>query len=254
MRHCFFGTNMKKYKSSRDTEYFIHGLTEALRGFSPEDLTLFIIPSFPSLKTAGELLKNSPILLGAQNKHWEEEGQFSGEVSARMLKELHVSMVMIGHSERRHIFHETDEELNKKVLSAVNHGLIPLLCIGETAAERSAGCADEVLRIQLKKGLYGFPKEKLSMLRLAYEPVWAIGVSGTPAPADYVGESHAAIRSCLAELFEEEGNTVPLLFGGSVNPQNASGYLAQPNVDGLFVGRSAWTPDGYADMVRRFLI
>lgn len=249
MKHYYFGTNMKMYKTSRDTKDFLTELTRLLEPLHSPDLTLFVIPSFPSLEAAGNLLKNTPLLLGAQNMHWAPEGQFSGEVSARMLKELGVTMVMLGHSERRHVFGETDEDLNKKLLSAVDQDLIPLLCVGETREEKEAGISDEVLRMQLKRDLYRFPKEKTDRLRIAYEPVWAIGVSGVPAPAAYVGERHKAMRQCLKEILGEAGKEIPLLFGGSVNPENAPGYLALPDVDGLFVGRSAWEAKKYAGMV-----
>lgn len=245
MRNYCFGTNMKMYKTRRDTEIFIKTLLDQLKGFHSDSLELFIIPSFPALETAGRLLKDSPVLLGAQNMHWADEGQFSGEVSARMLKELGVSMVMLGHSERRHIFGETDADLSKKLLAAVRSSICPLLCVGETKEEKDAGVSDELLRMQLKQGLFQFPKEGLHLLRIAYEPVWAIGVSGVPAPADYVAKRHDAMRACLTELFGTEGGAIPLLFGGSVNPSNAPGYLTAPNVDGLFVGRSAWDAENY---------
>ncbi len=248
MKPYYFGTNMKMYKTRQDTEIFIKALLSRLKGFQPHSLHLFVIPSFPALETAGRLLKDSPVLLGAQNMHWAEEGQFSGEVSARMLKELGVSMVMLGHSERRHIFGETDEDLNKKVLTAVRYSMCPLLCVGETKEEKEAGVSDELLRIQLKQDLCQFPKDCLRLLRIAYEPVWAIGAAGVPAPTDYVAKRHDMMRACLMELFGEEGRAVPLLFGGSVNPANAPGYLAASNVDGLFVGRSAWEAENYFKM------
>ncbi len=250
MKHLYFGTNMKMYKTNADTRRFLTRLSELFGGDYPEALTLFVIPSFPALESAAGLLKDSPILLGAQNMHWADEGQFTGEVSPLMLNDLGVSMVMLGHSERRHVFGETDEDLNKKVLAAVRHGLIPLLCIGETAAQKDAGVSDEVLRMQLKQDLYGFPKEKIGSLRIAYEPVWAIGVSGVPASAEYAGRRHEVIRGCLKDLFGTAGGSVPILFGGSVNPQNAAGYLLQNDVDGLFVGRSAWDADNFHSMVR----
>ena len=254
MKPYYFGTNMKMYKTTSQTRQFLNRLTELFQDFHKSDLTLFVIPSFPSLEAAGNLLEHSPILLGAQNMHWEEEGQFSGEVSPLMLTDLNVSLVMLGHSERRHVFYETDGEIRRKVLSAIGHGIRPLLCIGETQKEKDAGISDERLRIQLKTDLLGFPKEALDQLLVAYEPVWAIGTSGVPAPASYVQERHSAIRQCLVELFGTKGASVPLLFGGSVNPQNAPGYLELPDVNGLFVGRSAWDADHYYQMVRNLFL
>lgn len=250
MKHYYFGTNMKMYKTTSDTERFLKELLTLSKEMPPKHPALFVIPSFPSLDAAGKLLSGSPILLGAQNMHWASQGQFSGEVSADMLKTLGVTMVMLGHSERRHIFGETDEELNRKVLAAAENDILPLLCIGETMEQKNYGISDETLRMQLKQDLFGFPAEKLEHLRIAYEPVWAIGVSGTPAPADYVGRHHACIRACLIELFGEAGQDIPILFGGSVTPENAPGYLAQENVDGLFVGRSAWEAKNYWGMVK----
>lgn len=249
MKRYFFGTNMKMYKNTEETRYFMERLALLVKTAKPENVTLFVIPSFPSLEVSGRILDGSGILLGAQNMHWEEQGQFSGEVSGRMLADIGVSMVMIGHSERRHVFNETDSDLNKKIVSAANQDLIPLLCIGETKTEKEAGVSDEVLRMQLKQDLYGFPENKISSLRIAYEPVWAIGTGGVPAPADYVGEKHRVIRECLREMYGSAGNDIPVLFGGSVNPQNAPGYLKQPDVDGLFVGRSAWNADDYYNLV-----
>ena len=249
MKQYYFGTNMKMYKTTADTRQFFLRLTEHFQNSSFPGLTLFAIPSFPSLETAGQILRGSSILLGAQNMHWEDQGQFSGEVSPLMLKDLGVSLVMLGHSERRHVFGETDEEIHKKVLSAARHKIRPLLCIGETQKEKDAGISDERLRIQLKCDLFQFPLDALNQLMIAYEPVWAIGVSGTPAPADYVKERHAVIRQCLINLFGKEGASIPILFGGSVNPKNAPEYLALPNVGGLFVGRSAWDADNYFQMV-----
>lgn len=250
MKHFYFGTNLKMYKTNYETQAFLRELKELLKDFHSDILTLFVIPSFPALADAGRLLADSPLLLGAQNMHWADQGQFSGEVSADMLFELGVSLVMIGHSERRHIFGETDEELNKKVLTALRRNLIPLLCIGETKEEKDAGVSDEVLRMQLKQDLFGYPKHLLHRLFIAYEPVWAIGTGGTLAPADYVRARHKAIRGCLTEMFGEEGSQVPVLFGGSVNPENAPAYLELNDVDGLFVGRSAWKAKSYFNMVR----
>lgn len=249
----YFGSNLKMYKTPSETAEFVRGVSERTKDFEGLPIKRFLIPSFPCLPAAGAA-NNGRLLLGAQNLHFEEDGQFTGEVSARMLEDLgFVSIIEIGHSERRHVFGESSKDCGKKVLAAVRHGFTALLCVGETAEEKTFSCSDEVLRIQLKYGLKGIDPEVISEDRLwiAYEPVWAIGVSGVPADADYVAERHAAIRRCLCELFGDEGNKVPILFGGSVNPGNANDYIVQENVDGLFVGRAAWTAEGFNALLRQ---
>ncbi|MPN04090.1 L-erythrulose-1-phosphate isomerase [bioreactor metagenome] len=168
-----------------------------------------------------------------------------------MLQEFGLDIVEIGHSERRHVFGETDEQENKKVVSALNHGFTALLCVGETAEQKAAGIADEVLAMQLKIGLRGVLPEQAERIWVAYEPVWAIGVNGVPAPADYVKARHASIRRILGELFLL--TEIPVLYGGSVNPQNAEELIVQPNVDGLFTGRAAWDAENFNALIRQVL-
>lgn len=181
---------------------------------------------------------------------WEDEGQFTGEISPVMLDELGVHLVMAGHSERRHIFGENNIEENKKMLSAIKHGFTGLLCIGETAEEKEYGISDEVLRTQLKIGLHGIKKEDISKVWVAYEPVWSIGVNGTPAPVEYAEAKHKVIRDTLMELFGEEGKEIPALYGGSVNMSNAIGLFTQPHIDGLYVGRAAWDAKEFAELIK----
>ena len=250
MKPLLMGTNLKMYKTAGETQAYLsalQSLTQDLR----RDVTLFVIPSYPALERAANTVKDKAILLGAQNMHPEEQGQFTGEVSPLMLKEFDLDIVEIGHSERRHVFHETDEQENKKVLSALNHGFTALLCVGETAEQKAAGIADEVLAMQLKIGLSGVLPEQAGGVWIAYEPVWAIGVNGIPAPADYVKARHASIRRVLNGLFPE--TEIPVLYGGSVNPQNAEELIVQPNVDGLFTGRSAWQAENFNALIRQVL-
>ena len=160
----------------------------------------------------------------------------------------------IGHSERRHIFRETDEEERAKVLKAVQLGLYPLLCVGETARQKELGIADEVLSIQLKVGAGALTGRQAQHLIAAYEPVWAIGTQGIPADPSYVRQRHLHLRKVLTDLFGPRvGGDIPILFGGSVNPGNAAAYIGLPHVNGLFVGRSAWKKGGYMDLVRQCL-
>lgn len=250
-KEFYFGTNLKMYKNISDTLAYLQKLEDEvrIRGIDCEKTQLFVIPSYLSLPVASEAFKDSPFLLGAQNMAWEEEGQFTGEISPLMLQELSLDMVMIGHSERRHIFRERDVEENKKVLSALDHNFISLLCIGETAEEKDFGISDEVLRSQIKIGLHGVSKQDLSKVWIAYEPVWAIGVNGKPASIDYAGEKHRVIFDCLSELFGDCAQDIPILYGGSVNPQNATKLILDPHIDGLFVGRSAWDGQKFAKLI-----
>ncbi len=251
MEKLYIGTNTKMYKGIAETRSFLADLTERTRDLDRAFLELFVIPSFTALPAASELCKSGLIRLGAQNMCWEDEGQFTGEVSPLMLKEAGVQIVEIGHSERRHVLGETDEQENRKVLCALRHGLTPLLCIGETREQRDYGISDEVLRMQLKIGLHGVDPEEEKPLWIAYEPVWAIGVNGIPASESYVAEKHAVIRQTLAGLFgAERAARIPVLYGGSVNQKNARELIGLKNVDGLFIGRSAWQAESFERILR----
>ena len=185
---------------------------------------------------------------------WEEEGQFSGEISPLMLREIGVDLVMIGHSERRHVLLETDEMERRKVACALRHGITPLLCIGETGAQKDMGISDEVLASQVKIALHGLTAEQAAMVRIAYEPVWAIGVGGVPATAEYAALRHEHIRATLRELYgETTAARIPLLYGGSVNRDNAVELSRMPEIDGLFIGRSAWDADNFNWIIRAVL-
>ena len=246
----YFGSNLKMYKGVKDTAAYLTELQRLTADLSREEMELFILPSYTALPEAARVTDQSLIRLGAQNMGWEEEGQFTGEISCRMLQELGIGMVMAGHSERRHVFRETDEDEQRKVRCALDHGMIPLLCIGETADDKRYKISREVLAAQLKIGLYGVTEEEAMRVRVAYEPVWSIGVNGTPAESDYVEEMHAAIKAALCELFGEAGDRVPVLYGGSVNPGNARALIVLPSVDGLYVGRSAWQADKFNTLIR----
>lgn len=250
MKKLYMGTNTKMFKTRADTTAFLRELHELTADISRDELELFVIPSFTTLESAAGCIPEGSIRLGAQSMGWAERGQLTGEISPLMLDELGVRLVMIGHSERRHVLHETDEEENRRVLCALEHGFTTLLCIGETGEEKSYGISDEVLRMQLKVGLHDVRPEQLSHLWIAYEPVWAIGVSGVPASAEYAAEKHAVIRRTLVELFGAEANEIPLLYGGSVNPDNAVELIVQPEIDGLFIGRSAWVAPRFNEIIR----
>ncbi|MDD3920513.1 MAG: triose-phosphate isomerase [Eubacteriales bacterium] len=252
MSKLFIGTNTKMYKTIAQTKIFLQRLGEQTADLSRDEMELFVIPSYTALESAGPICRNGGIRLGAQNMNWEDEGQFTGEISPVMLKETGVEIAELGHSERRHVLGETDAEINRKVLAAFKHGLTPLLCIGETKEQKELGIADEILRIQLKAGLNGVAQVPAPFY-VAYEPVWAIGVNGEPATEGYAQEKHAVIRETLVNLFGERGRSVPVLYGGSVNPENAKPLIRMPHVNGLFIGRSAWDADRFNGIIREVL-
>lgn len=248
------GTNTKMYKTIAQTVSFLTRLHELTSDIDRKQMEVFMIPSFTTLENARKCVPESSITIGAQNMGWEDEGQFTGEISPLMLKEVGVNLVEIGHSERRHVLHETNQEENKKILCAFRHNFTGLLCIGETLEEKDFGISDEVLRTQLKIGLLGVKPEQTHLLWVAYEPVWAIGVNGIPASKEYASEKHGVIRKTLVELFgAEKGNQIPILYGGSVNPENAPGLIQMPDIDGLFIGRSAWDADNFNKIIREVL-
>ena len=249
----YFGTNTKMYKTIAQTVEFLTELDRLTADLSRERMELFVIPSFTALESARRCVPSERITLGAQNMGWEDEGQFTGEISPLMLREVGTRIVEIGHSERRHVLGETDEMENRKVRCALRHGFTPLLCIGETGEQKRQNLSDEVLRTQLKAGLCGVTPEEAASLWVAYEPVWAIGVSGVPASPAYAEEKHQVIRRCLEELFGETGGQIPLLYGGSVNLENAPGLIELPHVDGLFIGRSAWNAANFNCIIRTCL-
>ena len=249
-KKLFFGTNLKMYKDIKETTEYLQKLQNLTTDISRQEAELFVIPSYTSLSAAAACIDKQYITLGAQNMCWEEHGQLTGEISPLMLKEMDINLVMIGHSERRHGFGETDAVENRKVKCALEHNMTALLCIGETLEEKDYGISNEVLRTQLKIGLHQIPTQKLSGIWIAYEPVWAIGVNGIPASADYAEEKHLVIKKCLIELFGDEGRNIPVLYGGSVCPENACDLIVKPSIDGLFTGRSAWESNAFNELIR----
>ncbi len=250
----YLGTNTKMYKTISDTVTFLTELRTLTEDIDRDKLELFVIPSFTALSAAKKTVPGGEIKLGAQNMAWADEGQFTGEISPLMLKEIGIDIIEIGHSERRHVLGETDEDEKKKTAAAVKHGFTPLLCIGETLEQKNYGISNEILSMQLKIGLSMLSKEQAKQLWIAYEPVWAIGVNGIPADEGYADEKHAVIKETLVTLFGEEvGRDIPVLYGGSVNNANAELLIQKPNIDGLFIGRSAWNADNFNRIIRSVL-
>jgi len=244
-RPFLFGTNFKMNQTPVESAAFYRELAATVQ-ISP-DTHLFVIPPFTSLSAVNDVGGQPPhkIWVGAQNVHWAPSGAYTGEISVSMLLALEVDLVLLGHAERRRDFHETDDELNRKVLAVLGAGLRVLLAVGETAEERSFGVGGETVLRQLKIGLHGVEPERLNLLQIAYEPVWSIGAGGTPASPGDVEPIASMIRAGCQDLFGEPGNEIPILYGGSVDPSNAGTFTALPDIDGLFVGRAAWTVEGF---------
>ncbi|MBD9591973.1 MULTISPECIES: triose-phosphate isomerase [unclassified Ensifer] len=242
------GTSWKMNKTLAEAMVFADGLAAA-DASRDERIQRFVIPPFTAVREVKARLSGTSVKVGAQNMHWDDAGAWTGEVSPLMLSDCNLDVVELGHSERREHFGETDRTVGLKTAAAVRHGLAPLICIGETLSEREAGEADQVLKRQVEGALALLEgAAKKATILLAYEPVWAIGVNGIPATADYADERHKRI----AEVAEAAlGRRVPVLYGGSVNPGNCEELITQAHIDGLFIGRSAWDVTGYLDILQR---
>ena len=242
----WIGTSWKMNKTMAQARAFADGLIAADTAADAR-LQRFVIPPFTAVREVKAMLARTSVKVGAQNMHWADEGAWTGEISPVMLRDCGLDLVELGHSERRAHFGETDETVGRKVEAAVRHGLIPLICIGETLAERQAGRAEDVLVAQVKGALGALSGSQLQApILLAYEPVWAIGVNGIPATADYADARQAEIIAVAGEML---GRRIPCLYGGSVNPDNCAELIACPHVDGLFIGRSAWDVAGYLNIL-----
>ncbi len=244
----WIGTSWKMNKTLAEARSFAEGLANAEIVNDPR-LQCFVIPPFTSIREVKAMLKDSAVKVGAQNMHWAESGAWTGEISPLMLVDCGMDVVELGHSERREFFGETDETVGLKVEATVRHGMIPLICIGETLADRESGRADEVLAAEVRGALGKLSAEqRTAPLLLAYEPVWAIGENGIPAKADYADARQAEIIKVAEGIL---GRRVPCLYGGSVNPGNCAELAACNHIDGLFIGRSAWNVTGYLDILAR---
>jgi triosephosphate isomerase len=249
MRKKIIAANWKMNMTVAETESFLTDFR-----LDVEDVTgveIVIAPPYTALAKLSELLGGSQkIRLGAQNFYYEKSGAYTGEISATMLRELFVRYVIIGHSERRAIFGETDDLINKKVKTALASELKPILCVGETLTEREAGKEKEVLETQLRGGLAGVSAEELLDIVIAYEPVWAIG-TGKTATSAQAQDAHAHTRAVLAELTNQEtADKVRIQYGGSVKPSNALELMSQPDIDGALVGGASLEPRGFAEIVK----
>lgn len=250
----YLGTNTKMYQTIADSQAYLQHLCRLTSDIPSHQLELFVIPPYTALDHAVHTVAQSKIRIGAQNMCWQDSGQFTGEISPLMLKEIGVEIVMAGHSERRQIFGETDILEKNKIKKICQHNFIPLLCIGETKEEKEFKVSDEILAMQLKIGLHEITQTEAKNLWIAYEPVWSIGVHGQPADKQYANKRHQNIRQVLISLFgAETGSDIPILYGGSVSQQNAADLIQMPYIDGLFIGRSAWDPEAFNKLIRTVL-
>ncbi|MGI8384947.1 triose-phosphate isomerase [Robertmurraya sp. P23] len=244
MDKLWVGTNWKMTKTIAEGIAYTKELKQ-LSKILNSNIELFIIPSFTALVDIKKETTESRIRLGAQNMHWDDVGAYTGEISPKMLNEIGLDLIELGHSERRQYYNENDADINKKVHAALNYSMKPLVCIGENIEQKNNAISKEVLASQLKVCLKGLTNEQSKQILIAYEPVWAIGDKGIPAEPEYVGEIHSFLRDSLIELFPETGYDIPILYGGSVNLENFISYIDQKDVNGLFVGRTAWNMETF---------
>jgi len=238
------------YKTIGETIELANALKRQLYDLGSETVDIVICPPFTSLSEAAEVVIESNIALGAQDMYWQEEGAFTGEVSAPMLKDAGVKYVIIGHSERRQFFSETNDSVNKKVKAALNHGLIPIMCVGESLKDREAGLTFKVLEDHVTGGLKDLGPEQVEKIIIAYEPVWAIGTGKTATPAQ-AQEAHKFIRDLVIKLYNKQtGELLRIQYGGSVKPENTKELMGQPDVDGALVGGASLKADSFSSIVK----
>ena len=247
-RTPFIAANWKMWGTRAQAADYCERLLELLPDESRRPADVGVCVPFTALDTCARRLRGSGVTVAAQNMHQEENGAFTGEVSAAMLTELGVQGVVLGHSERRQYFNETDRALQQKVTKALEAGLTPLLCVGETEEERERGDTERKLRHQVQEGLEKVPKDRLAEVVVAYEPIWAIGTGLTATP-DQAQEAIAFVRALVEDRDKAAGAAVRILYGGSLKPDNAAELLALPDVDGALVGGASLEADSFAAIV-----
>jgi triosephosphate isomerase (TIM) len=249
MRHPFIAGNWKMFKTVHEAVVYVKEFRSLVKDI--EDVEIVVAPTFTAVHACAEAARNTRVGIAAQNLHWEREGAFTGEISGPMIKEAGAEYVIIGHSERRTLFGETDETVNRKVRAAIAAKLIPIVCIGETLAEREAGATMSVLDRQIKAGFDAITGEQVGALVIAYEPVWAIG-TGRTATADQAQEAHAHIRQRLRQWFGgAAADECHVIYGGSVKPDNTKELVGQPDVDGALVGGASLDIKSFFEIVSR---
>ena len=249
MRRYVMAGNWKMHKTVAEAVQLATAIRAGIEQ-QPPDLDVVLFPPFTALQAVSQVLKVSRIALGAQNMHWEKQGAFTGGVSPVMLRDVGCTYVILGHSERRQLFGETDEAVDRKARSAVDSGLVPLVCVGETLSERESNRTLEVVERQVERALRHLTPEEAMRIVISYEPVWAIGTGRNATPAQ-AAEVHAFIRGRLTErLGAAAGAGVRILYGGSVKPDNVAGLMSQPDIDGALVGGASLTVDSFARIVK----
>lgn len=245
MRIPIIAGNWKMYKTQAEAKAFAEALPQV-----GEQVEAVICAPFTALAALAENLQGKNISLGAQNVHWEEEGAYTGEISPLMLKELGVQYVIIGHSERRAYFNETDETVNLRVHAALKHGLTPIVCVGEDLEQRESGRTKEVVKVQMEAAMKEISEEQITQVVIAYEPIWAIG-TGKTSSAEDANEVIGFIRQLIADQYDQNyANQVRIQYGGSVKPENIAGFMAQPDIDGALVGGASLNPDSFLALVK----
>ncbi len=249
MRKKIIAGNWKMNMDLSETVELISGIKNGLN-FEELDAGVIVCPPFTSLETARELAKGTPIKVGAQNMFYEESGAFTGEISAKMLKSVGCEYVILGHSERRAIFGESNEWINKKITKALSEELNVIFCVGETLEERESGVMEKILKTQITEGLAEISAEQMKNVIIAYEPVWAIGTGKTATP-EQAEAAHKFIRDLIAELYDNSvAENLTIQYGGSVKPNNAADLLSQPNIDGALVGGAALKADSFTEIIK----
>lgn len=240
--------NWKMFKTRSEAKTLVEGLKASCSDV--KDREILVCPPYTALEQVSAIVKTGPVTLGAQNMHWEAKGAFTGEIAPGMLVDIGVKYVIIGHSERRQYFAETDETVNKKMKAAIAAGLTPIVCIGETLAEREANKTLSVIGTQIKAGMAGLTKEQAGKIVIAYEPVWAIG-TGKTATSAQAQEVHAFIRKLFGEMNgAEAADAVRILYGGSMKPDNVSELMGQPDIDGGLVGGASLEVDSFTKIIK----
>ncbi|MDR3204925.1 MAG: triose-phosphate isomerase [Deltaproteobacteria bacterium] len=246
-RRSFLAGNWKMFKELDEAKEFVLEFLPLVSQVRERQMALAV--PFTSLSLVAELAKDSQLIVGAQNCHWDNEGAFTGEISCSMIKTCGASMVLIGHSERRQYFGDTDQIVSRKLAIALYYGLLPIVCLGENLAERESGLAFEVLSRQIKTSLEGLTAADAPKIVLAYEPVWAIG-TGRTATDQQAQEAHSYLRARLTDMVGSEAAVqVRILYGGSVKPDNVASLMSQPDIDGVLVGGASLSPQSFAKIV-----
>ncbi len=246
-RRQIFAGNWKMHKTSGEAFELVRALAEGLKYNEGREYILF--PPAPYLREISSLCGETPIAAGAQNMYFEDHGAFTGEISPAMVEDCGCRFILVGHSERRHIFGESDSDTGKKVAAALEQGLEPLLCVGELLEERENDETGTVLKRQLEAALSGIDRDQMRRVVIAYEPVWAIG-TGKVATPEMADEAHLLIRGVIAGLFgQDAGDVVPVLYGGSVKAGNISGLYVKENIDGVLVGGASLEAEGFLAII-----